>query len=83
MDSNFWSPSRMGARLGWPNDAESNVARLGTAAFLGEGLRVRIHLPPPKSQRTFSPLQLNGPGRGAHRGIGRTIQGHDQLNHTS
>jgi hypothetical protein len=38
---------------------------------------VRIHLPPPKSQRTFSPLQLNGPGRGAHRGIGRTIQGHD------
>ena len=27
-------------------------------------LEVRIHLPPPKSQRTFSPLQLNDPGRG-------------------
>ena len=38
---------------------------------------VRIHLPPPKSQRTFSPLQLDDPGRGAHRGIGLTIQGHD------
>jgi hypothetical protein len=33
-------------------------------------LMVRIHSPPPKSQRTFSPLQLNDPGRGAHRGIG-------------
>jgi Acetyltransferase (GNAT) family len=27
------------------------------------GSIVRIHLPPPKSQRTFSPLQLNDPGR--------------------
>src|SRR4029077_14495438 len=48
----FWSPSRLGARLCWPNDAESNVARLGTAAFLGEGLRVRIRLPP-----AWSPVQ--------------------------
>ena len=26
--------------------------------------KVRIRSPPPKSQRTFSPLQLNDPGRG-------------------
>ena len=39
------------------------------------GLRVGIHLSPPKSQRAFSPLQLNDPGRGAHRGIALTIQG--------
>jgi hypothetical protein len=43
-----------------------------------EGPTVRIRLPPPKSRRTFSPLQLNDPGRGAHRGIGLTIQGHDR-----
>jgi hypothetical protein len=36
---------------------------------------VRIRLPPPKSQRTFSPLRLNDPGRGAHRGIGLTLFG--------
>src|SRR3989442_70590 len=43
-------PPGFGARLRWPNDAESDVAHLSTAIFLREGLKLRIRLPPAKSR---------------------------------
>jgi hypothetical protein len=52
MDSNLWSPFRMGALSCRLNDAESNVPRFGTAAFRGEGQRVRIGLPLGAGERT-------------------------------